>query len=58
LRQRSARDISDLHFCITFDDTIDDKKKHLILRDSSINEMIVSYNDQAKEKCDITSFEF
>ncbi len=36
LGQRGARCISGLHFCITFDDTIDDEK-HLILRDSSTN---------------------
>lgn len=50
LKQKNARDIDELHFCIIFDDTIDDKKKHFILRNSSINEMIVDYNDQTTKK--------
>ncbi len=50
LNQRNARDISELHFCIIFDDTIDENEKHFILKNSSINEMIVDYNDQATEK--------
>jgi hypothetical protein len=49
LRQRGSRDISELHFYIIFDDTIDDEK-HLTLRDSSINETVVGYSDQATEK--------
>lgn len=43
LRPRGAHSISELHFCITFNDTIDDKKC-LILRDSSTNETAVSYS--------------
>lgn len=50
LGQRGARGISELHFCITFDDTIDDKEKHLILRDSSTNGMAVGYSGQATEE--------
>lgn len=49
LGQRGARGISGLHFCITFDDTIDDKK-HLILRGSSTNGTAVSYSGQAIEE--------
>ncbi len=48
--QRGLRGISGLHFCITFDDTIDDKEKHLILRDSSTNGTAVSYSGQAIEE--------
>ncbi len=49
LGNRGAHGISGLHFYITFDDTIDDKK-HLILRDSSTNGTVVSYSDQAEEE--------
>lgn len=49
LGPRGAHGISGLHFCITFDDTIDDKK-HLILRDSSRNGTAVSYSGQAEEE--------
>lgn len=49
LGPRGARGISGLHFCITFDDTIDDEK-HLILRDSSTNGTAVSYSGQAEEE--------
>ena len=49
LGHRGAHGISGLHFCITFDDTIDDKK-HLILRDSSTNGTAISYNGQASEE--------
>lgn len=50
LEQRGARGISGLHFCITFDDTIDDKEKHLILRDLSTNGTAVGYSGQATEE--------
>ena len=49
LRNRNAQNINELHFFITFDDIIDDKK-HFILRNSSTNETIVNYNDQAKNE--------
>jgi hypothetical protein len=49
LEHRNARDISELHFCITFDDCLNDEK-HLILKNSSINETIVSYSDQAEKE--------
>ncbi len=41
LGSKSAHRVSGLHFCITFDDTID-HKKHLILRNSSANGTVVS----------------
>ena len=44
LGQRGACGINGFHFCITFDDTIDDEK-HLVLQDSSTNGTAVSYND-------------
>lgn len=50
LKQRDAHDISGLHFCIIFDDIIDDKEKHLVLKNSSTNEMAVGYSGQATEK--------
>ena len=49
LGDRGAQGISGLHFSITFDDTIDDKK-HLILRDSSTNGTVVSYSGQAEDE--------
>ncbi|KAL9606105.1 MAG: hypothetical protein Q9179_000731 [Wetmoreana sp. 5 TL-2023] len=49
LGNRGALGISGLHFCITFDHTIDDEF-HLILRDSSTHGMAVSYNGQAKKE--------
>lgn len=49
LGSRGAHQISGLHFCITFDVTFD-KKKRLILRDSSTNGTAVSYSGQAREE--------
>lgn len=49
LGNRGAHGISGLHFCITFDVT-SDKKKHLILRDSSRHGTAVSYSGQAEEE--------
>lgn len=49
LGTRGAWGISGLHFCITFDDTIN-HEPHLILRDSSTNGMAVSYSGQAEEE--------
>ncbi len=57
LRQRDARDINELHFCIIFDETIDDKEKHLILRNSPINEMIVDYSDLLRAHLSETTLE-
>ena len=50
LKQKNSRDINRLHFCIIFVDIIDDKQKHFILKNSSINKMIVDYSDQTTKK--------
>ncbi|KAI9784910.1 MAG: hypothetical protein M1835_003473 [Candelina submexicana] len=50
LGNRGAHGISALHFCITFDDTIENDKTHLILRDSSTNGTAVSYDGQAEKE--------
>ena len=49
LGPRGAHLISGRHFCITFDDSIDEET-HLVLRDSSTNGMAVSYDGQASEE--------
>ena len=49
LGSRGARGISGLHFCITFDVTLNEKKR-LILKDSSTNGMAVSYSGQAEQE--------
>ena len=49
LGQKNECGIDEFHFCITFDDIIDDEK-HFILKNSSINGTTVNYNDQAIEK--------
>ena len=49
LGSRGAHGISGLHFCITFDVT-PDRKKRLILRDSSTNGTAVSYSRQAEKE--------
>ena len=49
LGPRGAHLISGRHFCITFDDTIDEKT-HLVLRDSSTNGTAVSYDGQASKE--------
>lgn len=49
LGNRGAYGISGLHFCITFDDTID-AEPHLILKDSSTHGTAVGYSGQAKEE--------
>ncbi|KAL9028236.1 MAG: hypothetical protein Q9196_003370 [Gyalolechia fulgens] len=49
LGNRGAYDISGLHFCITFDDTIG-HEPHLILNDSSTNGTAVGYSGQAEKE--------
>ncbi len=41
--------MSGLHFCTTFDVTLNEEKR-LILRDSSTNGMAVSYSGQAEQE--------
>ncbi len=49
LGNRGAHSISEVHFYITFDDTID-YKKHLILRDLLVNGIVISYSSQVEGK--------
>ncbi len=48
LTLRDVRDISGVHFHILFD--VINKKRRLVLRDSSINETTMSYDDQREKK--------